>query len=120
MQSQHRQEPRYLNQQPSQNTTDRDGQGLIEPASATVEDESSIPPSSAQPYWAISPPVEYTMPVDNAGEFFAASMMDPVQFMMDVPLDFGSGFWTAPTSTVEGLPDMPWDFDGNSQFNGNL
>lgn len=30
------------------------------------------------------------MPVDNAGEFLAASMMDPVQFMMEVPLDFGS------------------------------
>ncbi|KAJ9364967.1 hypothetical protein DTO280E4_1262 [Paecilomyces variotii] len=119
VQSQHRQESHYSNQQLSQNRTDRDGQGLIEPALATVEDESLIPASSAQPSWAISPPVEYA--VDNAGEFFAASMMDPVQFMMEVPLDFGSGFWTATASSnVEVPPDMPWDFDGNSQFNGNL
>ncbi|KAJ9233468.1 hypothetical protein DTO169E5_7058 [Paecilomyces variotii] len=121
VQSQHRQESHYSNQQLSQNRTDRDGQGLIEPASATVEDESLIPGSSAQPSWAISSSVEYAMPVDNAGEFLAASMMDPVQFMMEVPLDFGSGFWTATASSnVEVPPDMPWDFDGNSQFNGNL
>ncbi|KAL1845779.1 hypothetical protein Plec18170_009583 [Paecilomyces lecythidis] len=102
----------YLDRDAPQYTNGHDTMNSMGSVLSTeFRDEPFISDPLAQPYLDVSS-AEDSAPVDNIGEFFAASMMDPLQFMMEVPLDIGSGLWTATASNnLDVLPDTPWNFD---------